>query len=148
MKLLLIEDDKHKEEDVISFLSVVYPNIQIEVARSMHSGIKMAASSSFDVMLVDMTLPKRDGDNAASDGSLYNGGEVLIGSLLDMGVDTKSIVLTQYETFRDETLDSIDERLKTDCLDSYVGYVKYDATSIGWKNKLEEKINYVINTYN
>lgn len=148
MKILLIEDDKHKESDVVSFLSETYPQVNVDVARSMHTGIKMASGSVYDIMIVDMTLPKHDGDKAASDGSLYNGGEVLIGSVLDLGVVVKSIVLTQYETFKDETLEMIDNRLKLDCAESYVGCVKYDASANIWKNKLIELIQYALNTNN
>lgn len=148
MKFLLIEDDHHKENDVLSFFSETYPSVETDVARSMHTGIKMATSQVYDLMIVDMTLPKHDGDKAASDGSLYNGGEFLINSVLDIGVLTKSIVLTQYETFKDETLEAIDNRLKQDCPESYVGYVKYDASTVIWKNKLIEKIQYALNTNN
>lgn len=148
MKFLLIEDDKHKENEVVSFLWESFPACVVDIAESMHTGIRMATNNNYDLMIVDMTLPKRDGGKAASEGSLYNGGEVLIGSVLDQGVETKSIVLTQYETFKDETLMTIDQRLRVDCPNSYMGCVKYDTSSTSWKNKLLDLIYNALNTNN
>lgn len=148
MKILMIEDDLTKEKDVCGFLKQTFRDVVIQVARSYHSGFVMVAKSNFDFMIVDMTLPKYDGEKAGAEGTLHNGGEVLISNVLDLGIAIKSLVLTQYETFKDETLETINQRLLQDCQESYIGYVKYDSTSDSWKNNLIEKINNAIYSHN
>lgn len=148
MKILMIEDDPTKEKDVCNFLKQTFSEVDIQVARSYHSGFVMIAKDKYDFMIVDMTLPKHDGEKAGAEGSLHNGGEVLIGNVLDLGIIIKSIVLTQYETFKDETLETINHRLSMDCPESYIGFVKYDSASGSWKNNLIEKINDALYSHN
>lgn len=148
MRFLLVEDDNSKAEDVIRFIKHEMNDIEINIAKSFHSGIKSACSNNYDLIIVDMTLPKHDGDACADESSLYNGGEILIGYVLDLGKVIKSIVLTQYETFMGETLGNINTRLMADCPESYIGCVKYDSASESWKQKLIDKINYAIHSDN
>ena len=148
MRFLLVEDDNSKADDVIGFIKNEIGNIEIDVAKSYHSGMKQIFMADYDLMIVDMTLPKHDGDACGDESSLYNGGEILIGYVLDMGKIIKSIVLTQYETFMGETLGNINTRLLSDCPESYIGCVKYDSTSETWKQKLIDKISYAINSNN
>lgn len=148
MKFLLIEDDNSKAEDVIAYIKSEINGVVIDVAKSYHSGLKCACKIDYDLMIVDMTLPKYDGDACGDESSLYNGGEVLISYVLDLGKRIKSIVFTQYETFMGETLGDINNRLIADCSETYVGCVKYDSTSESWKQKLLDKINYAIDINN
>lgn len=148
IKILMIEDDLTKERDVCGFLKQSFSGVDIKVARSYHSGFVMVTNDNYDFMIVDMAIPKHDGEKTGAEGSLHNGGEVLIGNVLDLGIVIKSIVLTQYETFKDETLETINQRLLMDCPESYIGFVKYDSASGSWKNNLIEKINYALYSNN
>ena len=106
----------------------------------------MAMCDNYDLMLVDMTLPKFDKDKGSNERTLHNGGELLIAYLLDLGIAIKSIVITQYDNFGEETLGTIDNRLKVDCPESYVGAVKYNSSEDGWKYELNKYIDNVIYT--
>ena len=145
LKILLIEDDDNKKKDIIDYLNDTYPDkVDIEIAMSFNSGVRMASKENYGLMLVDMTLPKFDKDKGLKERTLHNGGEILIGYLLDLGKETKSIVITQYDNFKDETLGTIDSRLKADCPESYLGAVKYNSSEDGWKVELTNYINNVI----
>lgn len=143
-KILLIEDDDYKKDDIIDFLSECYPDLKPEFAMSFNTGVRMASKGGYDLMLVDMTLPKFDKDKGIKERTLHNGGEVLIAYLLSIGITIKSIVVTQYDNFGDETINAIDERLKVDCPESYIGSVKYNSSEDGWKVELQKYINNVI----
>ena len=62
MKILIIEDDKNKSTQIIERLSSYFTDIDFTVKRSFQQGVKTLRSSSFDVLLLDMTLPTFDID--------------------------------------------------------------------------------------
>lgn len=145
LKILLIEDDENKKNDIVDYLNDAYPEqVDLDIAMSYNTGVRMASKGNYGLMLVDMTLPKFDKDKGLNERTLHNGGEVLIGYLLDLGIEIKSIVITQYDNFKDESLSTIDARLKVDCSDSYLGAVKYNSSEDGWKVELNNYINNVI----
>lgn len=145
LKILLIEDDENKKNDIVDYLNDAYPGqVDLDIAMSYNTGVRMASKGNYGLMLVDMTLPKFDKDKGLNERTLHNGGEVLIGYLLDLGIEIKSIVITQYDNFKDESLSTIDARLKVDCSDSYLGAVKYNSSEDGWKVELNNYINNVI----
>lgn len=143
-KILLIEDDENKRADIIDFITEKYPGKVTDFAMSFNTGVRMAMSGDYDLMLVDMTLPKFDKDKGSNERTLHNGGELLISYLMDIGMIIKCIVITQYDNFGEETLGTIDNRLKLDCSESYVGAVKYNSSEDGWKYELNKYINDVI----
>ena len=59
-------------------------------------------------------------------------------------IEIKSIVITQYDNFGEETLETIDNRLKVDCSESYIGAVRYNSSEDGWKYELNKYIDNVI----
>ena len=146
-KILLIEDDENKRNDIVEFLKENYPDKETDLALSFNAGVRKAMKGDYDLMLVDMTLPKFDKDKGSNERTLHNGGELLIGYLMDLGISIKSIVITQYDYFGEETLETIDGRLKTDCYGTYIGAVKYNSSEDGWKYELIKYIDNVIYTY-
>lgn len=146
-KILLIEDDENKRNDIFEFLNENYPDQETDLALSFNAGVRRAMKGSYGLMLVDMTLPKFDKDKGSNERTLHNGGELLIGYLMDLGISIKSIVITQYDNFGEETLETIDARLKADCRETYMGAVKYNSSEDGWKYELTKYIDNVIYTY-
>lgn len=143
-KILLIEDDENKRKDIMDFIAEYYPDKETDLSMSFNAGVRKAMSGDYDLMLVDMTLPKFDKDKGSNERTLHNGGELLIAYLLDLGITIKSIVITQYDNFGEESLETIDKRLKVDCPECYIGAVKYNSSEDGWKYELNKYIDYVI----
>ena len=149
MKVLLVEDDRNKANTIMSFLQETYSDMNIEYAMSYQSGVDVAISKQYDLLLLDMSIPNYDidGDNSSED-TLKNGGELIIYELLDENVDFDCTIITQYETINDEPLSVIDERLRKICGDKYHGYVQYQTYNEEWKKNLKKNIDHVINTNN
>lgn len=149
IKVLLVEDDRNKANTIASFLQETYPNINIELAMSYQSGVELAITKSYDLLLLDMSIPNydADGDNSSED-TLKNGGELIIYELLDEDIDFNCTIITQYETINDEPLSVIDERLRRLCSNQYHGYVQYQTYNDEWKKNLKINIDYVININN
>lgn len=141
-RILLIEDNHFKEQEVTQFLSETYrTKIILDVASSYQSAMTKASSEEYDFMIVDMSIPKYDESRGGENRTLPTGGELIINTLYDLGVMSKSIVLTQYDIFNDETINTIDKRLKADCGEVYMGFINYNSNEDEWKNQLQTKID-------
>lgn len=149
MKILLVEDDKHKMNDIIAYLATFEKQIDVDTARSIESGVRFAVDNSYDLILLDMTIPNFDITEKSDGGKSYkNGGEIVIKELLDEEVDFRCAIITQYETFNNETIDQISQRISRLCQKNYFGYVKYSTDNDMWKEKLKKLIENVENTVN
>lgn len=138
MKVLIVEDDDHKLNDIINIVKNVRQDMIIETAHSVASGVQNAVDCKYDLILLDMTIPNFDQIDGSDGGPSYkNGGEMIVRELIDEGVEFKCMVITQYETFNNETIDQISERITNICGDNYLGYVKYSTMDESWKADLK-----------
>ena len=60
-RLLLVEDDEPKLNQLLSFLETQFPQFQISVARSLNAACRLIDSIGFALILLDMSLPTFDG---------------------------------------------------------------------------------------
>lgn len=149
MKILLVEDDEHKMNDIIMYLKTTMKDVKIDTAYSIASGVETAMGNLYDLILLDMTIPNFDITETSDGGKSYkNGGEIIVKELLDEDVDFRCAIITQYETFNNETIDQIGQRMKVLCGDNYFGYVKYSTSDDSWKNSLKKLIEHVADTLN
>lgn len=146
MKILLVEDDEHKMNDIISYIDTLRKNIIVETARSVESGVQAAVDKQYNLVLLDMTIPNFDITEKSDGGKSYkNGGEIIVKELLDEDVTFRCAVITQYETFNNETIDQISQRIRQLCGEDYLGYVKYSTNTESWRQGLKELIEHVEN---
>lgn len=68
--------------------------------------------------------------------------------MLDEEIDFRCAIITQYETFNNETIDQISQRISRLCQKNYFGYVKYSTDNDMWKDKLKKLIEHVENIVN
>ena len=149
MKILFVEDDDHKRKSVEDFLRSAICDLSIDVGMSIESGVQLGVDHDYDLILLDMTIPnfdKTDGKNGGI--SFKNGGEIIVRELIDEGVTFKCAILTQYETFNNETIEEISERIKEKCGENYLGYIKYNILDEEWKDNLIKLFQNVKNTNN
>ncbi|SEA55038.1 Response regulator receiver domain-containing protein [Xylanibacter ruminicola] len=146
MKILLVEDDEHKTNDIITYIESMNKMIDVSTARSVESGVQAAVDDQYDLILLDMTIPNFDITEKSDGGKSYkNGGEIIVKELLDEEVEFRCAVITQYETFNNETIDQISARIGKLCGENYLGYVKYSTNTESWRQGLKEYIEYVEN---
>jgi len=143
MKVLLVEDDEDKREQLLTFLTEKI-NSEINDVRSFQSGLRMIKNNLYDLILLDMTMPTFDTSSAESGGrSQPFGGEMLLHEMLRRNISTKSIVVTQFDIFGtgdDEiTLPDLDFKLK-ETFPNYCGVVQYHISYTFWKDDLLSKI--------
>jgi DNA-binding NarL/FixJ family response regulator len=146
MNILIVEDDDKKRGSVLSYLYQEFDGLKIDEGYSVESGVQKAVDNQYDLIILDMTIPNFDKTDGKNGGNSYkNGGEIIVRELIDEDIEFRCIVLTQYETFNNETIDQISNRIKQKCGNNYLGYVKYSTLNNEWKEQIKKIIVYVKN---
>jgi CheY-like chemotaxis protein len=142
MRILLIEDDANKADQIMTMLPKLCDAPETEVRRSFQSGLKEAVLGSYDVVLLDMTMPNYDVTQREPGGKerRYAGKEIMR-QIARRQKPLPIIIITQYEQFEEngETIKfpELVKLLKTDFPDNFVGAVFYQAGSIAWADELK-----------
>ena len=146
MNILIVEDDDKKRGGVLSYLHQEFDGLNIDEGYSVESGVQKAVDNQYDLIILDMTIPNFDKTDGKNGGNSYkNGGEIIVRELIDEDIEFRCMVLTQYETFNNETIDQISNRIKQKCGNNYLGYVKYSTLNNEWKDQIKKIIAYVKN---
>lgn len=143
MKILIVEDDLNKLQQLQQCLSDSYPQANIVQARSYQSGLKAALAEPPSFIVLDMTLPTYDVSTSESGGRPrpFAGREILNELARKVGYG-QIIVVTQFETFGEgvqkKTLNELDKELRGSFPSLYIGSVYYHPAQSDWKTKLRE----------
>ena len=143
MRILLVEDDGYKSSAIKQWIEATYEGMDVTLAVSYKDGCVAALDDTYDLLILDMSLPARTQNVGASKDTIVNGGELIIRELLDEDVDFNAVILTQYETFNGETIEAIEERLKQMCGDNFAGCISYNSQDDSWKNNLKTVLDNV-----
>jgi hypothetical protein len=142
MKFAIIDDSSYKVDSLFTILSRKFPGDSIEVARTFQSGMKLLEDYAPDVVLLDMSLPtsERQDGRIGGRGRIY-GGRELMAEMEFMEINPKVIVVSQFETFREDGV-SVDlavllKELEQDFPALYVGGVFYSTVDNTWECKLD-----------
>lgn len=137
MKILIVEDDAFKAEDIKCVILKEFRDCSIKIAKSFQSGCEVSLAEAFDLLILDMSIPNFDICSEDQGGeTLKNGGELIMRELVDEGRNFNAVILSQYETFAGETIEQIDKRLKEFCQSKYMGWIKYSISNNDWQEKL------------
>lgn len=138
VRLLVVEDDDNKLQELSAFIEAKYPKVEIEIVRSLISALRSVRKEPPTLVLLDMTLPNYDVQEG--DGGLHAfGGEEFLRQIRRFKIQTQVIVVTQFESFGEppdnKGLSELDRELKDEFPEYYRGSVYYHA-SIDWTNEL------------
>ena len=145
MRILLVEDDEDKREQLSAFLSNQGNNLVTETL-SLQSGLRRLISDTFDLIVLDMTMPTFDITPTEVGGRPQPfGGKELLQQMARRNIVTKTIVVSQFDQFGQGddlvTLEELDAMLFTMFPNVYLGTVPYTVQYNGWKEDFERKIN-------
>ena len=145
-KLLIVEDNDHKRGKVTAYLRDEFPELTIVEAHSFTSGCQAIDKDSFDVILMDMSLPTYDKSPSDSGGRFRTfGGREIARKIMRRSIPTRLIFLTQYDAFSDKTnshtLESLALELEDECGNNYFGLLHYDSSKSSWREQLRTKLS-------
>lgn len=143
MRVLIIEDNSNKLKQIQELIKELYPESDIIEARSFNSGVKRVYENSWDLILLDMSLPTYDITHRESGGDKKPvAGKNIMKRIKNRKILVPVIVITQFETFDDDkvSLDSLNKEFEEIFGDIWKGTVLYgnDDWSINLKEKLEK----------
>lgn len=144
MKILIIEDHPYKLGQILKFLSDSFPDAEVKTCGSYNSGLRelILYSYKYDFLLLDISMPNYDISPEENGGDfLPLGGKLILKEMYLREISTKAIVVTMHGSFEDGTkLSELDNKLKLEFAENYIGHVFFTPTSADWKGQLENLI--------
>ena len=142
VNILIVEDDVHKRDQLVAFLSKGEDSPSIEQAGSLIGGIRALRATKPDYVILDMTLPNYEPESDGHVGSvLAFGGVEFLRQVRRYKIETKVIVVTQFETFGDDDnakdRKELDAELREQFSNVYKGMVYYHASLSDWSDELQ-----------
>ncbi|HNP66685.1 MAG TPA: hypothetical protein PKH16_02170 [Aequorivita sp.] len=140
MNILIIEDHKHKIEELSQFLDENFASVNYATRTSYHSGLKEVVLNhqKYDLILLDMSMYNYDiVKNETGGDPIPLAGQLILSQMYNKGIETKVIVVTMFETFAGKKLEDLNASLSREFKDIYIGYVYFSASEGKWKNDLK-----------
>jgi CheY-like chemotaxis protein len=147
MMVLIVEDDENKGQQLSRFLRATYPDVELELVKSLQSAVRFVKRVQPSLLIVDMTLPNYDpsSDEPGGGDTHSFGGRELLRQMDRFNINVPVIVFTQFETFGRQSnqmgLPELDKQLKDEHPAVYRGAVYYHASIQSWEMHLKRLID-------
>lgn len=129
MKVLIIEDNAIKAQDIHRCLQVHYPDVDIDTAAAYASGVRKAYRSHYDVVVIDNSLPHYENEPLNIQPDMAR---IILEEFLDLEIAPKSVICSAFEPGEKEVyFQNIVSQY-----DFCIGFVRYDGCSSDWENRL------------
>lgn len=137
MKILFVEDDDNKVSDVKKFLIELLPNVDITIKNSSTSGIRELREKTFDLIILDMSLPLYDLNYSDDDFETFAGIDILE-EMSRIGINTNVMVITAFDVLgeNDVNIQQLDLQMNEDFPEMYKGIIHYQKSSLEWTSEL------------
>lgn len=143
-KILIVDDDNFKRNDIIFLLENLSEDFEIRDEKALNPGLCKLFEENFDVILLDMSLPMFDLSESKNFESF--GGLIFLEEMKRKNLQIPTIIITQYEIFGEgssqRTSKDIDEMCKAK-YQNYKGLIVYSSSNSGWKEILVKMLGEV-----
>ena len=139
MRILLIEDNDLKKEKVKAFIIESFLDASVETASSYNTGMTLALDNSYDLIILDMSIPTYEKTESNRGGRFrVFGGREIAQRLKKMSKLPPFLVLTGYKDFKNDnektTFEQLSETMSK--IDSnFLGMIHYESASSKWKSE-------------
>lgn len=141
MNILYVEDEEEKAREVMTYLS---KNNNVDLKKSYSSGVSAIYECSYDLILLDMSLPLYDYDSEDEDENEFDtfAGVDIIDELVRLSRTEKVAIITAFDILGEDDIKmdvhQLDKKLRLEYANNYVGTIYYDASSLEWRRELQE----------
>lgn len=144
-KIILVEDDKKKIEDIAEFLAAYFSYTNLIVKESYQSGLRELINEKYDLLLLDMSIPTWDKSPIESGGYYEKfGGYKILKEIVRKKKPVKTILITMFDDFGESdtsiTLDELNRSLRNEFDAIYKGSVFYSSKQSKWRDELKDLI--------
>lgn len=145
MKILIVEDDENKRNQLTGFLKNEFPAVDLQTANSLQSGLRAIIAGGVNLILLDMTMPTFDiGENEDGGRPQAYAGREILRQMERREINIPVVVVTQFDRFGEGndalTIEELNEQLVQEHRGVYAGAIYYDVTLGGWKERLTQII--------
>lgn len=147
MKILIVEDNKNKLLRLKEFIIGIQlaEDIEFTEANSFTSGIRKINEKSWDVIILDMSLPTYDITHRENGGDKKPvAGKEIIKRMIHKNIMIPVIIVTQFETFGENriTLDILNEEFENKFKKVWKGTIFYEGEE--WQDGLDQILRDII----
>ncbi|CAH0527968.1 response regulator [Vibrio sp. 2026] len=144
MKILLVEDQLDKKENILNFIESIFSDFEVSDCSSLRGALReIVSNNNYDLILLDMSMPAFDPSESYMDDSpeSYAGMELMEQMKL-RSIKIPVIVVTQFSSFEGGSvaLDGLSSSFVSKFRDFYYGHVYYNSANENWKSELEARI--------
>ena len=133
MKILIIEDNTLKAQDIRQCLEEHYSDVVIETAAAYASGVRKAYRNQYDAVIIDNSLPYYESEPQNIQPDMA---EIILEEFSDLEISPKTIICSAFEPGeKDEYFQMVVSRW-----DFCIGFVRYDCASDEWRGQLVKLI--------
>ncbi len=145
-KIILIEDDFKKKEDIKNFLLSDLKINDITIKESYQSGLRELIKNQYDLLLLDMSIPTWDKSIDEPGGNFEKfGGFKILKEITRKKKPVNTILITMFDDFGESdtsiTLTQLDTLLKDEFPKIYKGAVYYNTREEKWRTDLKRLIS-------
>jgi DNA-binding response OmpR family regulator len=146
MNIILIEDDNFKENMIKKSIFDLSNENVVSVARSVAGAVKLLTDQSFDLVILDVSLPSHDKSKSAPSLQMPSGGLEVLYELAFEDRKEPVIIVTQYPEIELEDKKSVPIHKARDLLVEATGVdirrvIYFDRSDDAWRRELLEAIN-------
>jgi nucleoside phosphorylase/CheY-like chemotaxis protein len=136
IRVLLVEDESARADDLRRLLQerLLFDEIAIDIATNIHDGAELLSARYFDLLILDIRVPMRIGEEPVSDGGVRLLRAIRSG--VDLRLPGYIVGLTAY--------DDLAARYAAEFNESMWLIVQYDIASDAWIERLLNHVNYIL----
>lgn len=134
INILIVDDNPRKIKGLRNFIEIIPEVSQLDTATNVISAKKLLSEKHYDLLILDLGLPLRDGDDANPE----NG----VNFLDDIHKQTR--LITPFHIIGFSAVDEFISRFKKSFDDDLWALIKYEEHSTAWERQVKNKINYLI----
>jgi ActR/RegA family two-component response regulator len=147
LKVLIIDDDIPKLEELLAFMKDVNPSWTFSFKKSYQSGLKNIVLDTPVLVLLDMSMPTYDSSELDRKGGRPRpfAGLDILKEIRRKKLNCKVIVVTQYAVLKlnendEKTLEEITNTMHRDFPTNFVGTVFYKYSEDSWQEPLKKLV--------
>lgn len=141
MKILIVEDNKDKRNNIKNFFQKRLENVIFGEAKSYSSGLSEIYDKKWDLVILDMSLPTYDISHTETGGEKKPvAGKEILRRMQNRKINTPTIIVTQFDVFGEKqiSLKSLNEEFMEKYSQIWQGTVSYDKST--WQMELDKII--------
>lgn len=141
IKILIVEDNMHKRQSIISSIKSSFDDSIIDEAHSFTSAWSLLLNNDYNFALLDMSLPTFDKTDTNTGGTFrVFGGKELARKILRRKINTPFLFISQYKNFSEDKSSHSFDSLRKELIENYPeqckGFIFYSNANSEWKEEI------------